>query len=94
VTLPFEPTGFKQEVTPEELSNRYPGLPEYDPRSGNHCWIITPVYKINPTKWPADDQVHLDKENLMTIAGPACLFCEQGYSKYLANRRCPGEPTQ
>jgi hypothetical protein len=34
----------------------------------------------------------LDQENLLTIVGPGCFYCEQPWSPRLARRRCPGEP--
>lgn len=66
-------------------------LPEYDPRSGAHFWAMFGVWKIDPEKITMGGKSYLDHENLMSIQGPACLFCEQLYTPYLATRRCKGD---
>lgn len=75
-----------------ELSGLVDKIPEYDPRSGDHYWIVSIMYKVDPTIWQSDSKVLFDQENLVLTAGPGCFFCEQPYSKYLATRRCKGNP--
>lgn len=71
-------------------------LPEYDPRSGNHLWMVSTVFRVNPEHWTEESTEIplLDPENLITAIGPGCLFCERPYSKLLATRRCTGEPRE
>lgn len=70
-------------------------IPDYDPRTGNHLWIVTSVYQVDPQQWRSDDPTvtpMLDHENLLSVAGPGCFYCEQVYTPLLATRRCKGEP--
>jgi hypothetical protein len=70
-------------------------IPAYDPRSGEHLWIVTGAWKVNPEQWHSPDPnvtPLLDSENLLSVAGPGCYWCEAYYSPTLATRRCPGEP--
>lgn len=63
-------------------------VPKFDPRAGDHLWIIMSVHRWNPdTETPM-----LDMENLLTIQGPGCYHCEQPYTPRLASRRCKGHP--
>ncbi len=80
-------TGHTERV--DNLSDR---LPEFDPRTGEHLWIVTTVYRVNPAQWtdPARTPV-LDHENLLSVMGPMCWHCEQPYTPGLAKRRCRGE---
>lgn len=81
-------TGFKQKVDSQLFK-----IPDFDPRSGNHFWVMNMSYKVDPTKWEDPDNVPLfDLENLVAVAGPGCFYCEQLYSDRLAKRRCPGDP--
>jgi hypothetical protein len=83
-------TGEKQLIeTPAEFDR----IPPFDPRTGDHLWIIITTYKANPGQW--DDPTHtpmLDRENLICVSGPGCFYCEQPYSTLLASRRCKGKP--
>lgn len=67
--------------------------PEYDVRTGDHLWIVATMYRVTPENW--GDKTHtpmLDSENLLTIQGPGCFYCEQPWSPLLASRRCKGDP--
>lgn len=67
-------------------------IPEYDPRSGNHFWIVPVAFKVDPGNFDPSTSVNLDHENLVLIAGVGCFHCEAAYSPRLLHRRCPGEP--
>ena len=54
-------------------------------QAGEHLWIYAAVFR---TKFPRDQQVLLDKENLLAIVGPGCYWCEQMYSRELATKPC------
>lgn len=62
-------------------------LPEAAP--GEHLWTVTGMWTV---KDPTAEQVLLDIENLITLAGPGCFICEQGYAQAIAGGPCPGEP--
>lgn len=67
--------------------------PEFDPRTGEHLWIWIVVFRAQPQL--IGDPTHtpiLDMENLLSVSGPGCLYCEQDYSARLAARRCKGRP--
>jgi len=57
-------------------------LPERKP--GEHMWIVLTMYRVNPVA----DRYDLDRENLLTIEGPGCYWCEQPYTAELASRPC------
>ncbi len=78
-------TGMKQEVAGDVNK-----IPEFDPRSGNHFWMILIGYRCDPTKMKSGEQFIMDLENLVTTAGPFCFYCEEVYTKTLASRRCKG----
>lgn len=67
-------------------------IPEFDPRSGEHCWIEIVAYRVFPERWSKDQLPVLDQENLVSIQGPGCFYCEEPYTERLAKRRCPGGP--
>lgn len=67
-------------------------IPPYDPRSGEHLWSWAVLYRAAPDK--LGDPTHtpiLDMENLLSVAGPGCYYCEAVYTPLLASRRCPGD---
>lgn len=59
---------------------------------GNHVWIMTAVYSVDPEKMTPGATTLMDHESLLSIAGPGCLVCEQEHSKRTSLRRCPGLP--
>lgn len=68
-------------------------VPEFDPRSGDHLWVVLTMYRIDPSGFAdASRTPMLDTENLLTVQGPGCYFCEEPYTPRLASRRCKGEP--
>lgn len=57
-----------------------------DQRPGEHLWIITGMWRVaDPV---ARARYELDLENLLTLAGPGCYWCEEPWSEDLARRRC------
>ena len=66
--------------------------PGYDPRRAEHFWVLVAAYHVDPATWSSGDQLHLDRENLVSLGAIGCLHCEQLYSERLAQRRCPGDP--
>lgn len=84
-------TGAYQHINPSGMD--LDRIPDFDPRTGDHFWMVSTGYKVNPELF--DDETHtpiLDRENLVTITGAFCFHCEQLYSKRLASRRCKGSP--
>lgn len=75
-----------------EASSSGDRIPAFDPRSGNHYWILITTYNVDPSLW--SDPTHtpmLDTENLVLITGPGCFYCEQHYDQ-VKHRRCKGQP--
>lgn len=77
-------TGFVHEV-PTGIDR----VPPFDPRSGDHLWVICTAYRWGG---PTVETPHLDMESLLSISGPGCYYCEREYTPLLAARRCPGRP--
>lgn len=67
--------------------DRHHQPPPTEPVDGVHEWVVVSVYRVDPTR----STQTLDDGNLATIEGPACLHCEQHYSRALAAQPCPGE---
>lgn len=79
---------YEQIDRPSEINR----IPPYDPRSGDHCWVITTAHRVDPSQFSMRNPPILDRETLMIVAGPGCFYCEQPYTPKLAVRRCKGEP--
>jgi hypothetical protein len=82
------PTGQHIQVDPVDR------IPDYDPRAGNHLWSMTGLWQVDPQQWSSGDASitpFLDHENLLSIAGPGCFYCEQVYTPLLASRRRGGQ---
>lgn len=80
-------TGIQYEAPPD-----VDRVPAYDPRAGDHFWIIPVAFATKPATWRRDQPLHLDMENLVMVSGAGCYYCEQPYSARLAGRRCRGKP--
>jgi hypothetical protein len=78
-------TGFTAEV--DRFKNR---IPDFDPRSGEHLWITIAAYKVDPEKSLSGGPTILDYENLLSVEGPGCYYCESEYNTLIASRRCKG----
>lgn len=64
-------------------------IPDYDPRTGAHLWVVAPMFRINAEL--LDDMTnvpHLDQENLIYISPVFCYWCEQPFARRLLTRRC------
>lgn len=79
-------TGFTERI--HDTSHK---IPDFDPRSGDHFWIMVTSFKVDPVKAMKGDQL-MDHESLVSVVGPCCYYCEQLYNKTLASRRCKGHP--
>lgn len=82
-------TGHREHVSGLEIDR----IPPFDPRTGDHLWTVVTAYRVEPAGF-ADPTATpmLDRENLLSVAGPGCFYCEQPYTPLLASRRCKGEP--
>lgn len=65
---------------------RNPDFPEQRP--GVHLWTTMHLYRCAE---PEADQFFADMENLITIEGPGCYWCEEPYTRDLAGKPCKGE---
>lgn len=59
-------------------------LPKFQ---GRHLWIFAGVWEV---KNPAADHQNFDMENLITMEGPGCFWCEQTWAPTIGSK-CPGE---
>jgi hypothetical protein len=61
-------------------------------RPGQHLWIMTAAWLIaDPASAYDPSKIKLmDRENLVTLAGPGCWKCEKEYSAAMAKRKCLG----
>lgn len=57
--------------------------------AGEHLWILAGMWAVKPE--PRKGQYLLDVENLVTLTGPGCWYCEQPWTPELAAARCAGE---
>lgn len=76
-------TGFIQKAEPVDK------VPDFDPRSGDHYWVFTTMYKVDPEKMMEGEEL-LDMKNLVLTVGPGCFHCEEIYTPYIAKRHCRG----
>lgn len=72
-----------------EIPGNFDRIPDYDPRAGEHLWTVLTMFRWGG---PGVEQPILDSENLLTVQGPGCYYCEEVYTPRLATRRCPGRP--
>lgn len=76
----------------ERVDNFEDKVPDYDPRAGDHLWLMITMYRCDPNKLEEGHPAVLDHENLISVTGPGCYYCEKPYDGLLATRRCNGEP--
>lgn len=76
-------TGLKQ----ESVSKFHATLPAFN---GRHMWVFTGMWQVQN---PAREQHHFDFENLLTVEGPGCFWCEQVWTATIG-AHCPGDPSQ
>lgn len=73
-----------------EVPGHVDRIPEFDPRTGDHLWVMVATWKFDPEKAKAGETGLLDHENMLGLGGPGCYFCEKPYSEPLKLRRCKG----
>jgi hypothetical protein len=59
-------------------------LPEQKP--GEHLWVVVGAWTVRPNA----ERYFLDMENLMSLDGPGCFWCEEQWSEELASKPCRG----
>jgi hypothetical protein len=57
---------------------------------GEHLWIMITTYRVRNPENFSTERFHADLENLISIDGPGCLWCEKTYSE-AKGQRCAGE---
>lgn len=60
-------------------------IPEF---KGRHLWCFFGVWQVAN---PAASAQNFDVENLLTVEGPGCWWCEQQWKPTIGSK-CPGEP--
>jgi hypothetical protein len=76
----------------EDVQNFKSKIPEFDPRSGDHLWIMLNMYKADINRLKTGQQMLMDHESLLSVEGPGCFYCEKPYHPILELRRCKGHP--
>ncbi len=75
-----------------DLGQKREALHKWDaeppPFTGRHLWVVVSCWHVAE---PAREQYILDVENLVTLAGPACFWCEAPWSPTIGTR-CFGDP--
>jgi len=61
-------------------------LPDREP--GKHLWVMLAMFRVQPA---LGDRFDLDRENLLTIEGPGCYWCEHPWSEDVAAKPCGGD---
>lgn len=56
---------------------------------GKHLWIMAGVWRVTPPF--GGQQVLLDMENLISLDGPGCFWCEEHWTPALAQQPCKGQ---
>ena len=72
----------------EAVQHHRTKMPE--PVPGEHLWIMAGVWKVDAKAVARGDKMHLDTENLLSIDGPGCFWCECVYSAQTASAPCKG----
>lgn len=88
---------FGGQVRPTGVTNRVSGkgahrLRSVEAKPGEHLWVFTAAWLCKDPASVAGSEVIFDHENLLSITGPGCYFCEAYYSPDLANQPCPANP--
>lgn len=77
----------------QHVSGATDRIPPYGKRSGDHLWTVLTMYRVaDPAAAMSGHTQYLDSENLLMTTPIGCYYCEQTYTKTLADRRCPGKP--
>lgn len=84
MTIPSELNPADYHFQPTEFHD----VPEYDPRTGDHFWVVALAHHVDPED--EHDAYVLNLDNLVSLQGPGCMYCERRYTPLLAKRRCSG----
>lgn len=58
---------------------------------GVHLWVMVASWQVNPEAMFAEGaQTFMDLENMLSVDGPGCLWCERPWTPTLAASYCPG----
>lgn len=68
-----------------QVKDKYQADP-VDPGPGKHLWTVVTMFSVNPSS----GEFTLDHENLVTIVGPGCYKCEEGFTPELGAAPCLG----
>lgn len=92
----YGPEGFP---VPPSKNNR-PGIP-LTAADGQHQWACIATYTVSEaaaqeaaaswTNGLGTQGIHLDHENLVNIAGPGCVKCNQQMTPTTVVQRCPAQ---
>lgn len=81
------------DARPDGSFDRYP---EYDPRTGDHFWVMALTFRVDPKAMvemtPGVMGPILDHESMTGATPIFCWHCEEAYTARLYHRRCPGHP--
>ena len=79
------PTG--TDIKIEAVHKHGAKMPEQVP--GVHLWIVVGIWAVSEPK--GQDKYHLDLENLLSLEGPGCFWCEEPWTPTLAANPCRGD---
>lgn len=66
-------------------------IPDFDSTKREHYWLMIASFHVKPEIWKPEDRANLDMENLVSLVGPGCFYCESSYSAELASKPCAGD---
>ncbi len=58
--------------------------------AGRHTWVYLGAWQV---AGPARERQVFDYDNLVTVTGPGCYWCEQEWSPTIG-AHCPGQPVE
>jgi hypothetical protein len=63
-----------------------------DPGRGKHLWTVMALYRVTDPAVSLDPhgQIHMDRENLLTIEGVGCFKCEKTWTPDIGRCFCQG----
>ncbi len=71
-------------------------MPEWDPVTSEHLWVVSSIYRVNPVKAveaaAVGDGVLLDRENLLMVTPVFCMHCEKPCTGRNVADPCEGDP--
>lgn len=71
----------------QQAASKYNAEPP--PFTGRHLWVYTAMWQVTE---PARTEQWFDMENLVTLAGPVCFWCERAWAPTIG-AHCPGDPS-